>query len=160
MRRKDRRTWESALRSGAGPMGESRLLRAASDETLFLRKLWHSTRTRWQRLGLVAFFLWVVYAVMFSPHGWLQLIAVRRQVQELQNEVDELERRKASLDRLQQEMDWHEPFQMEKRAREDFGYARENERIYLLTPDDADDRNLTEGELSGGDRFSERRLAQ
>ncbi|MFH1144382.1 MAG: septum formation initiator family protein [Candidatus Eisenbacteria bacterium] len=152
-----RRFWSRAprfrsARGGSGPLG------TPSDETLFLRKLWHSTRGRWQRFALVAFLLWAIYALALSPHGLLRLNSVRKQVQALESDVEELERRQACLDRLDSEMDLHEPFQMEKRAREDFGYARDNERIYVLPRDPEDDRCLTEGELRGGDRFSDRRF--
>jgi len=138
------------------PAGQARWPRGQGGETLFLRKFWQSTRSRWQRFALLGFVVWAVYTLVLSPHGWLQLMAVRQDVNALQKEVDELERRRAGLGQLELEMDTQEPFQLEKRAREEFGYARENERIYLLPRNGEDDRCLTEGELRGGDRFSDR----
>lgn len=142
---------QSGLRVG------NAFLRGSSTETPFLRKIWRSTRTRWQRLALVAFVGWVMYALLLSPHGWLQLMAVRRQVQALESEVSELERRETWLGQMSEQMETDEQFYLDKRAREDLGYARENERVYKLTPNDEDDRFLTEGEIRGGERFSERR---
>ena len=90
------------------------------------------------------------------PNGWLQLMRTRKEVEALESEVRTLKMRTSSLDRMGAEMQANERFQMEKRAREDFGYARENERIYVLQRDAEDERCLTEGELRGGDRFSDR----
>jgi len=147
------------MRTGCAS-GETRWPRAEGGETLFLRKIWQSTRTRWQRFALFAFILWALYTLILSPHGWLQLMSAREDVRALKQEMSELERRRDALDKLENEMAVREPYQLEKRAREEFGYARENERIYLLPRNADDDRCLTDGELRGGDCFSDRPAAK
>ena len=149
------RLWRHAPRLTSGGVSSS-LQRVATDDSLFLRKFWRSTRGRWQRLALGAFALWALYSLALSPNGWLQLMRTRKEVEALESEVRTLKMRTSSLDRMGAEMQANERFQMEKRAREDFGYARENERIYVLQRDAEDERCLTEGELRGGDRFSDR----
>ncbi|MCK4414625.1 MAG: septum formation initiator family protein [Candidatus Eisenbacteria sp.] len=133
--------------------------RISGGEALFLRKLWHSTRNRWRRFAILALGLWALYALILSPHGWLQLTSLRSEVRTLRGELSELRNRKAALDHALGELDRREDFLLQKRAREEFGFARENERIYLLPADAEDERCLQRAEIAGADRFSDRRDA-
>jgi cell division protein FtsB len=67
-----------------------------------------------------------------------------------------LEARRDSLDRVLAQIDRGERVVLERRAREEFGFARKNERIYLLPEDAEDDRTCDEAEIRGGERFSDR----
>jgi cell division protein FtsB len=122
----------------------------------FLRRLWHSTRERWQRFALIGFVVWATYILLLSPQGWIQLWKLHGQAGSVQQEIASLNRQKDALDRMLVELDESGTFLLERRAREEFGYLRENEHSYVLPDDPEDKRCLDEAELHGGDCFSDR----
>ncbi|MBD3235645.1 MAG: hypothetical protein GF330_02950 [Candidatus Eisenbacteria bacterium] len=121
-----------------------------------LRKLWHSTRRRWRRILLGIFVGWAGYLLLLSPEGWLQLWRLRRQARDLRAEITRLDETKAALDHVLTELSEQDAPLLERRAREEFGFARDNERLYLLPYDARDRRCVRQGELQGGERFLDR----
>lgn len=129
---------------------------AALREAPFLRKIWHSTRTRWQRFALALFVGWATYLLLLSPQGWLQLWRLRRDARELRQEIAQLSNTREALDRIIVDLTHDDPPLLERRAREEFGFARDNERIYVLPFDAQDRRCMRQAELHGGERFRDR----
>jgi cell division protein FtsB len=125
-------------------------------ESPVLRKIWHSTRGRWMRFLLLAFVVWSVYSLVLSPHGWLRLDALRRDVSQQEEACAVLAGSRDSLNLIAAELDRGEEYILERRAREDFGFARPNERIYMLPQDAEDERCIGEAAAHGGETFSQR----
>ena len=63
-----------------------------------------------------------------------------------------------SLKLITAELDCGEDYLLERRAREEFGFVRPNERVYLIPDDPEDDRCIGEAAARGGERFSDRAL--
>jgi len=122
----------------------------------FLRKLWRSTRDRWHRFAVGGFVVWAAYTLLLSPQGWIQLSRLQQRTQLLRGNVRCLEGELAGLDRTVAELDRRGPEVLEKRAREEFGFLRPNERIYALPYDAEDARCLREAEVYGSECFSDR----
>jgi cell division protein FtsB len=137
-----------------------RWLRGSSREDPFLRKIWHSTRERWQRFALLGITVWATYALVLSPSGWIQLSRLRGRANDLNREISSLTAARDSLDQILADWSICGPQHLERSAREDYGFARANERIYRLPFDEEDSRRLRDGWLHGGDRFSDRALAR
>jgi cell division protein FtsB len=127
-----------------------------SGEELFLRRVWRSTRIQWMRFALGAFLIWAAYSLILSPHGWFHLAALRQQVAVEAQANAALEAKRDSLDLVVADIDRGGSDVLVRRAREEFGFARENERVYLLPVDAEDSRSRAEAEIRGGDRFSDR----
>jgi len=125
-------------------------------EDLFLRRVWRSTRVQWHRFAVGAFVIWAAYSLILSPHGWLRLAALKRQVAAEQRQIDALESRRDSLDLVVAQIDRGEKGVLERRAREEFGFARKSDLIYLVPSDTEDDRTRSEAEIHGAERFSDR----
>ncbi len=123
---------------------------------LFLRRIWRSTRSRWQRFVLLALAIWAVYSLALSPHGWLRMTALRRRADELRLELASLAASRDSLNLMVSRFDSSAEDLLEHRAREEFGFARPNERIYVLPRDVEDARLRAEEETRGGQRFTDR----
>jgi cell division protein FtsB len=127
-----------------------------SGEELFLRRVWRSTRIQWHRFAVGALVIWAVYALVLSPHGWLRMGALKRLATAEEGWNAALGARRDSLDLVLARIDRGERSVWEERAREDFGFAGKNDRIYLLPTDTEDARIRSEAEIHGGDRFSDR----
>jgi cell division protein FtsB len=127
-----------------------------SGEELFLRRVWRSTRIQWHRFAVVAFVIWAAYALALSPHGALRLAALKRTVAAEEQLNATLAMRRDSLDQVMARIDRGEKSVLEERARNDFGFAGPNERVYRLPADAEDDHTRSEAEIRGGDRFSDR----
>lgn len=127
-----------------------------SGEELFLRRVWRSTRIQWHRFAVGAFVVWAAYSLVLSPHGALRLSALKRTVAAEEQLNAELASRRDSLDQVMARIDRGEKGVLEERARNDFGFAGPNERVYRLPADAEDDHIRSEAEIRGGDRFSDR----
>jgi cell division protein FtsB len=127
-----------------------------SGEELFLRRVWRSTRIQWLRFAAGAFLIWAAYSLVMSPHGMFHLSALRRQVEAEAQANAVLEGRRDSLDLVVADIDRGGTGALVRRAREEFGFARANERVYLLPVNAEDSRTRAEAEIRGGDRFSDR----
>jgi len=127
-----------------------------SGEELFLRRVWRSTRIQWHRFAVGAFVIWAAYSLALSPHGALRLAALKRVVTAEEQLNATLAMRRDSLDQVMARIDRGEKSVLEERARNDFGFAGPNERVYRLPADADDDHTRSEAEIRGGDRFSDR----
>jgi cell division protein FtsB len=127
-----------------------------SGEELFLRRVWRSTRIQWHRFAVGAFVVWAAYSLALSPHGALRLAALKRVVTAEEQLNATLAMRRDSLDQVMARIDRGEKSVLEERARNDFGFAGPNERVYRLPADANDDHTRSEAEIRGGDRFSDR----
>jgi cell division protein FtsB len=114
---------------------------ARHQEGRFLRKLWQSSREQWRRTAVVGVIFWALYAVLFSPGGAFRLIKLRHQTERVNLEVARLEAACDSLERVILAVQGEDPAALERVAREEFGFVRDNERIYVL-PADAVDRQF------------------
>ena len=127
-----------------------------SGEELFLRRVWRSTRIQWGRFAVGAFVIWAAYSLVLSPHGMLRLSALKRTVVAEEQLNVALAARCDSLGQVMARIDRGEKSVLEERARNDFGFAGPNERVYRLPADAEDDHIRSEAEIRGGDRFSDR----
>lgn len=128
----------------------------AERDDQFLRKVWHSTRERWQRLALLGILGWASYSLILGPDGGIQLWHLRGRAENLRGEISALAATRDSLDRILDDWIIYGDQYLERTAREDYKFARENERIYLLPYDEEDDRCVRDALIHGGDRFSDR----
>lgn len=107
-------------------------------DSQFLRKLWQSGREQWRHFVLVGILLWAAYSLLLSPGGTIHLTKLRHQANRLEEEIGRLEGTRDSLDLVLQAVDEKDAFVLERIVREEFGFARDNERIYILPPDPED----------------------
>ncbi|MCK4302704.1 MAG: septum formation initiator family protein [Candidatus Eisenbacteria sp.] len=129
----------------------------SSSEGLFLRKIWRSSREQWRRFALAGFVAWTAYSLLLNPGGFVHLLKLRGQTARLENAIRQAAATSDSLDRVLVAMEAGDPFLLERVAREQFGFAHKNERIYLLPHDEEDWRQLDHAEQHGTETFSERR---
>jgi hypothetical protein len=94
-------------------------------------------------MAVLGVFVWGVSAILFGPGGTFYVMKLRHQAERVDLEVARLEAACDSLERVLVAVDGHNPAALEWIAREEFGFARENERIYKL-PADAVDRQLVD----------------
>jgi len=111
---------------------------ARHQEGRFLRKLWQSSREQWWRMAVLGVSIWGLYAILFSPGGALHLLKLRHQAQWGDAQVARLEAACDSLERVILVVQGGNPAALEWLAREEFGFVRTNERIYVLPEDDVD----------------------
>jgi len=147
-----------------GPLPEARTPDPSSPPrgsapTPVLRRIWRSTRGQWRRCALLVLGLWSAYALVFSSHGVLHLSALRREATALEAEQERLLATRDSLALVLAAAEDDALPLLERRAREAFGFSRENERIYLVPEDPADDRCVGAGLLHGGETFRDREAA-
>ena len=124
-------------------------IRWRSPEGPFLRKLWQSGREQWRRFAVGGFLLWAVYTVLLSPGGAIHLFRLQRDSDRLQARINQLAATCDSLDTVLEAIENRDPMMLERVAREEFGYARPNERIYVVAPDATDRRLLDRARLGG-----------
>lgn len=145
---------ETGRTGGRRPGGE----RATPDASPVLRRIWQSTRGQWRRFALLALGVWSLYSLVLSPHGWLRRAALARQVERREAACETLRGTRDSLDLVIADLDLGSGYMLERRAREEFGFVRPNERVYRLPDDSEDDRCIGEAAAHGGETFSERSL--
>ncbi len=119
------------------PLSEERAARG--QEGRFLRKLWQSSREQWRRMTVAGVLIWAGYTVLLSPGGTFHVMKLRNHAERVERAVARLEATEDSLQRVIEDIDEGDPAVTERIAREEFGFSRDNERIYVL-PDDAEDR--------------------
>lgn len=132
--------------------------RGATAGSPVLRRLWQSTRGQWKRFALLAVGVYSLYSLLLSPHGWLRLAALKSQVQRREAACQMLRASRDSLDLVLAELDRGGGYILERRAREEFGFLRSNERAYILPRDAEDDRCIGEAAAYGAETFSQRAL--
>lgn len=140
--------WNRALRSGghrhrpAAPWDDhpptTEETAARRQEGRFLRKLWQSSREQWWRMAVLGVGIWGLYAIFFSSGGTFQLLKLRHQARGTDTQVARLEAACDSLERVILAVQGGDPTALERVAREEFGFVRANERIYVLPEDDLD----------------------
>ncbi|MFC1572700.1 septum formation initiator family protein [Candidatus Eisenbacteria bacterium] len=127
-----------------------------SSENLFLRKIWRSSRQQWRRFALVGILLWTAYSLVLSPGGAIHLLRLRGLEAEIEREIEAYEGKRDSLDRVLMAIDAGDAFQYEKVARERFGFAYPNDRVYMLPNHPQDRLSLSLAARHGAETFSER----
>jgi len=76
----------------------------------------------------------VLAHTLFGPYGYLSMLRSQREIQQLQQEIDRLDRENLQLSGEIRALQ-SDPSAIEKVAREDMGLARPGEMIFRL-PDD------------------------
>lgn len=133
------------LREAAWDRGPLTSEEAASrhQEGRFLRKLWQSSREQWRRMAVLGVVVWAAYAILFDPGGTFHLIKLRHQAQRVEREVARLEAACDSLEQVIRAVESGDPAALVRVAREEYGFAGDDERIYVL-PADPQDRKLVD----------------
>ena len=86
---------------------------------------------RYWIFGILAF-LALITVLSVGKRGFLQQIRVYRAKRQLQREIERLEERKRALEEEKQKLD--DPEYIEKIAREEYGMAKEKEKVYNVVP--------------------------
>lgn len=86
---------------------------------------------RYWIFGILAF-LALIIVLSVGKRGFLQQIRVYRAKRQLQREIERLEERKRALEEEKQKLD--DPEYIEKIAREEYGMAKEKEKVYNVVP--------------------------
>ena len=113
------------------------------------RRAGSRNRLRWIILGVIAVAFGYLY--VGGSSGWYNMWKLRNQKSQLQAELNELESRNRDLTGELEllggdaEADEQTRFELERRAREDHGMARQDELIYRFP---AEEEDTTEVELS------------
>jgi len=83
--------------------------------------------------------LLLLLALCFGEMGVLRYVSMRDHAQQLENDIQELQRMtrtlRSEIDRLE-----HDPSKIEQLARERLGYVRKGETVYQLLPEPPTDR--------------------
>lgn len=82
-------------------------------------------------LGLGAILILLVL-LSFGKRGFIQQIRVQRERVRLQRAIQTLEEQKTALEEDKQKL--NDPEEVEKVAREEYGMAKEKEKIYRVVP--------------------------
>jgi cell division protein FtsB len=125
-----------------GPLTSAEVA-ARRQEGHFLRKLWQSSREQWRRTAVLGVLVWAAYAILFSPGGTFHVIRLRHHAERVEQEVARLASACDSLEQVIRAVEGGDPTALERVAREEYGFVRGNERIYVL-PSDALDRRLVD----------------
>ena len=104
----------------------------------FLRKRWYPSREQWRRYTFAAVLCWAGYSLILSPGGAIHLKRLQQETQILDAQLARLEATHDSLSWALANIEEGDPFLIERLAREEFGLARDNERIYVLPGNQAD----------------------
>ena len=84
-----------------------------------------------RKYGVLATILALLFIVLFSEHGLLDYIKLKRQVSAINRSIGKLESEnvllKAQVDRLQKDDKY-----LEELARQKYGFIREGERLYRI----------------------------
>ena len=95
----------------------------------YLEKV-HSLRTRLATLAVALLAVWLFFHVTFGANGMVIYRAKRAEYQDLQKDIDRLEKENAQYNEQVDELKT-DPKRIEKEAREQFHYARPGEVIYV-----------------------------
>jgi cell division protein FtsB len=95
----------------------------------YLEKV-HSLRTRLATLAVALLAVWLFFHVTFGANGMIIYRAKRAEYQDLQKDIDRLQKENAQYNEQVDELKT-DPKRIEKEAREQFHYARPGEVIYV-----------------------------
>jgi cell division protein FtsL len=89
---------------------------------------------RKKRVWILGCLLLLTLVLIFSmgKRGFIQQIRIKREKQQLQEEIEALEEQKLLLEAEKEKLD--DPEYIEKIAREKYGMAGENEDVYRIVP--------------------------
>ena len=91
-----------------------------------------TTRKRGNLLiGLIALFILLILLSM-GKRGFIQQFRIRKERARLQREIQSLEAQRTALEEEKQKL--NNPEEVEKVAREEYGMAREKEKVYRVIP--------------------------
>ena len=84
-----------------------------------------------RKYGILVVILSFVFVIVFSEHGLLDYVKLKRQIRSVSQSIDKLEKEnvvlKGQVDRLQKDDRY-----LEELARQKFGFIREGERLYRI----------------------------
>ena len=84
-----------------------------------------------RKYGILVTILAFLFVVLFSEHGFLDYIKLKRQIRAINHSIGKLETEnvqlKAQVDRLQKDDQY-----LEELARQKFGFIREGEKVYRI----------------------------
>lgn len=106
----------------------------------FLRKRWYPSREQWRRYAFAGVLCWAGYSLILSPGGAIRLRQLQGESEQLDAQLARLQTAHDSLAWTLETLERGDPFLLERMAREEYGLARENERIYVLPGNQADYR--------------------
>ena len=115
---------------------------APASETARRRRAGKRNRLRWIILGVIAVAFGYLY--VGGSYGWYNMWKLRNQKSRLQTELKELESRKRDMNGELEllggdaEADERTRFELERRAREEHGMARQDELIYRFPAEEED----------------------
>jgi cell division protein FtsB len=95
----------------------------------YLEKV-HSLRTRLATLAVALLAVWLFFHATFGANGMVIYRAKRAEYQDLQKDIDRLQKENAQYNEQVDELKT-DPKRIEKEAREQFHYARPGEVIYV-----------------------------
>lgn len=82
-----------------------------------------------KRFLLLLLAVFVVYSFFSGPYGFLRLVSLFKEKQEVKLEIKELEAEIMDMEQRKEKLE-NDSFYLEKEAREKLGMAREDEKIY------------------------------
>ena len=97
----------------------------------FEYRRWFGRRT-WLLLGAVV----IAYIYLLSDYGIYNLWVQKRQADDLQQEIAELQQEREELLKLKKQLESQDPQYIEKIARERYGMVRKGETLYRVRPDE------------------------
>jgi cell division protein FtsB len=146
------------LRRGDRAARQVRVAPSRGDsEGPFLRKIPRPSRQQWSRFLLCGFLIWAAYSLLLGPSGTLRYLRLEKEAAQLEEQIARAEATCDSLDQLLAAMDAGSPFLLERIVREEFGFARTNERVYTLPYNPEDQQCLSRAHRYAGETFAERR---
>ena len=84
-----------------------------------------------RKYGILVVILSFVFVIVFSEHGLLDYVKLKRQIKSVSQSIDKLEKEnvllKGQVDRLQKDDRY-----LEELARQKFGFIRDGERLYRI----------------------------
>lgn len=95
---------------------------------------WHFFKSRGLFLLITLIILILALAFFFGDSGILEIIKVRRQIAELRETVNQLEKEKERLTKEIEELK-NNPMALEKKAREDLWLMKKNEKVVVIVRD-------------------------
>ena len=84
-----------------------------------------------RKYGILVVILSFAFVIVFSEHGLLDYVKLKRQIKSVSQSIDKLEKEnvvlKGQVDRLQKDDRY-----LEELARQKFGFIRDGERLYRI----------------------------
>ena len=89
--------------------------------------------------------VFVVYSFLSGPYGFLRLVSLFKEKQEVKLEIKELEAEIMDMEQRKEKLE-NDSFYLEKEAREKLGMARKDEKIYKFVDTTETSEGLIEDE--------------